>query len=307
MRAAHEWSVWSTRARVCVTEVGALDEAVARVRMLLGEVDEVASRFRDDSEVGRLVTGTQRVSPLLADLVRVALDAAADTDGAVDPTVGAALVDLGYDRTLPDLAPADLTGRPVAPPGSARPAPGWRSVRLDDDLLTLPAGCRLDLGATAKAATSDRAAALVADRLGCGVLVSLGGDVATAGPTPPGGWRVRVSDHVDDPDAHVTLSDGWALATSSTLRRRWQRGGRTWHHVLDPATGRSATTPWRTVSVAAPTCAEANALSTAVVVKGDDGLAWVRDRALPARLVDEDHRVHRVGGWPAEPTTWRVA
>ena len=62
--------------------------------------------------------------------------------------------------------------------------PGWREVHLEGRLLTMPEGVQLDLGATAKAWAADRSAARIAERLGCGVLVSLGGDIAVAGPPP---------------------------------------------------------------------------------------------------------------------------
>ncbi|MGZ4457234.1 MAG: FAD:protein FMN transferase [Nocardioides sp.] len=297
MVAAHEWDLWSTRARLVVTEPAALDEAVARVRVLLDEVELAASRFRDDSEVRTLTPGpdgTVRVSPMLADLLTEALVAAGETDGAVDPTVGAALSALGYDR---DIRLVESGGRMRA---VVRPVPGWQLLRLDGRLLTVPAGLELDLGATAKAVAADRAAALVAHTLGVGVLVSLGGDIATAGPAPLGDWQVEVRDDPADPVAHVALPAGSAVATSSTARRTWTRGGETLHHIVDPATGRSADPVWRTVTVAATTCSAANAAATAAVVKGRQALPWLRDHALPARLVARDGSVHHVAGWPAE-------
>lgn len=295
MVAAHDWELWSTHARLVVTDPGALDEAVVRTRRLLAEVEEAASRFRDDAEVRRLVPGpdgTVLVSPVLADLLGEALAAARSTDGAVDPTVGASVSALGYDR---DIRLVESGGAVVA---LVRPAPGWGRLRLVGRRLTIPAGLELDLGATAKAVAADRAAALVAERLGTGVLLSLGGDIATAGTAPAGGWQVLVQDAPDDPAAPVALPAGTALATSSTVRRTWRRGGETLHHIVDPATGRSAEPVWRTVSVAAPSCAAANTAATAAIVKGDDGLDWLRRRGLPARLVGRDGRVRLVGGWP---------
>ena len=131
------------------------------------------------------------VSPLLAAAVAAALRAADETDGDLDPTVGGALVALGYDRDFAQV-PADGP----TPGWSVRQAPGWRDVDLDErnGRMTLPAGVVLDLGATAKAWQADRSAARIADELGCGVLVSLGGDVAVAGPAASGGWLVRVQD-----------------------------------------------------------------------------------------------------------------
>ena len=301
--AAHDWELWSTTARLVVTDAPALEPALALVRETLAEIELAASRFRPDSEVMRLaasVHGNDRVgpaaiSPLLADLLGEALDAAEWTGGAVDPTVGSTLSDLGYDR---DITMLDLSGdRPVV---RVRRTPGWRTVRLTGTTLTLPAGLILDLGATAKAVAADRCAARVATQLGCGVLVSLGGDIATAGRGPAGGWAITVQDTPEDPAAQVVLPDGAAVATSSTVRRTWRRGADRTHHIVDPRTSRPAASPWRSVTVVADTCAVANAAATAVIAQGSDGAAWLTTHDLPARLVDHDHQVHLIGGWPQE-------
>lgn len=305
--AAAEWSVWSTTARVVVTDPGTLAEARALVEAELAAVGRAASRFRPDSEISRLHLAhgrPQQVSPLLAALVGAALEAARRTDGRVDPTVGAALRAIGYDRDFEDL-PGREIGRLPTPTGAGvpvlvRPVPGWRQVRLDGTTLTLPAGVVLDLGATAKAVTADRCAALVRDRLGTGVLVSLGGDIATAGPAPEGGWQVLVHDHDDDPSSLVSLPGGAAIATSSTARRVWTHDGRVVHHVLDPRTGQPAVPVWRTVTVAAPTCAEANTLTTASVVRGHSAVGWLRALGVPARLVDANGAVFTTPAWPEQ-------
>ncbi|WP_305782498.1 FAD:protein FMN transferase [Symbioplanes lichenis] len=287
-----QWPVWGTTARIVVTDPGAVPAAAALVRAELAAVDAACSRFREDSELRRAGRAHGRpvpVSPLLAELVGAALDAARQTGGAVDPTVGAALCGLGYDRDF-----AAITGRRVAPAVRVFPAPDWRAVTLTSDTLVVPDGILLDLGATAKALTADRAAARVAERLGVGVLVALGGDIATAGPAPEGGWRVLVQDRPGDPSCVVRLPAGTALASSSTAARTW---GRSLHHILDPRTGRPARPVWRTVSVAAFSCLHANTLSTAAVVLGH-GAADLLGRA-PARLVTPALDVLRRGGWPA--------
>jgi len=307
--ATHDWELWSTHARRVVTDAARLPEAVATATALLDEVELAASRFRDDSELRRLRSrldqegGPVPISPLLRHLVAIALDAAEHTGGAVDPTVGRALVELGYDRDIGDLrAPGAVDGLGDGEDGAVveRPVFGWRSVELTAGGISLPPGVELDLGATAKAAAADLVAQRISDQLGTGVLVSLGGDIATAGPAPAGDWQVTVRDGADQPPAHVALPAGAALATSSTLQRRWRHGGRTVHHILDPFTSLPAEPVWRTVSVAAGRCADANAASTAVVVKGATGPRWLRERGLTARLVDHTGRVHLVGGWPAE-------
>jgi thiamine biosynthesis lipoprotein len=161
----------------------------------------------------------------------------------------------------------------------------------------------LDLGATAKAFAADRAASRAASATGCGVLVGLGGDIAVSGPVRPGGWRIRVSDDhragPSEPGQAVTITEG-GLATSSSTVRRWRRGGRWLHHIMDPATGAPAGSHWRTVSVAAASCLDANAAATAAMVKGRGADDWLADRALPARLVRLDGTVVTVAGWPSD-------
>jgi thiamine biosynthesis lipoprotein len=293
-----QWPVWGTTARLVVTDPGRLRTARTLVADHLTAVDKACSRFRPDSEVRRLQCAAGRpvrVSGLLAELVTAALWAARLSDGDVDPTLGTAMQRLGYDRDLSFL-PADGGCFEVR----ERPAPGWRNVRLDGRDLTVPSGVLLDLGATAKAYTADQCARLVAERCGVGVLVSLGGDIATAGTAPEGGWRILVRDQPGDPATTVVLPGGTALATSSTVSRQWQRSGRLLHHILDPRTCRPVRPVWRTVSVASYRCADANTFSTAAVVRGEAAPTWLRGLGVPARLVTTDRQVMTVGQWPAE-------
>ena len=293
--AVASWEAWSSRVHVAVADAAALADARAAVTDELAAIDRTCSRFRGDSELERVhAAGGEavRVSPLLAEAVAVALDAARRTAGLVDPTIGAAMIAAGYDRDFASL-PAD------APAGPAVPAPGWRSVRLDRHgrMLRLAPGTRLDLGATAKALAADRSAAKAAAAASCGVLVSLGGDVAVAGAPPAGGWPVGIADgHRDEAAETVALHAG-GLATSSTTQRRWRRGARELHHVLDPRSGAPAAVVWRTVTVVAECCVQANTASTAALVLGEQAPAWLERRGLPARLVRAGGAVTGTCGW----------
>jgi thiamine biosynthesis lipoprotein len=308
------WRALGMLIQLVVTDPGQLDAARDLLTEDLTDLDLTCSRFRDDSELvalgdaAREATApvTVTVSPLLAQAIAVALSAASVTDGDVDPTVGGVLCALGYDR---DFGQVPATG-PALPGGVGfRVIPGWRSIKLDPVTrrLTVPPGVQLDLGATVKGWAADLSAARIAEKLGCGVLVSLGGDTSVAGEPPDGGWRIRVQDVTGMPDQPpagpstvVAIRDG-GLATSSTTARRWQRGGDVLHHILDPRTGLPAAPVWRTVSVAAASCADANTAATAAVIRGRQAPAWLASLNLPARLVEPDGTVLTVAGWPADP------
>jgi len=299
MSASATWRALGTTALLLVDSEAALPAARMAVERELRAVDLACSRFRDDSELARVNGaggGRTVVGPLLIEAVLVALRAARLTDGDVDPTIGRALIVAGYDRDFAAIRPSSRPLRAIS-------APGWRVVEVDigSSSVRVPRGVVLDLGATAKALAADRGARAAADSVRCGVLVNLGGDLATAGPPPPGGWLVRVTDdHAAPADAageHVLIASG-ALATSSTTTRRWQRGDETLHHVLDPATGEPPAGEWETVSVAAATCVDANTASTAALVRGAAAAEWLAGLGMPARLRRADGSVVRVGGWP---------
>lgn len=290
-----------TGVSVITTEAGRAARAALEVRSELAAIDAACSRFRSDSELEAVNRARGRqvaVGPLLAEAIDVALRASRLTDGDVDPTVGASLRALGYDRDFDDL-PAD------GPVITLQRVPGWKAVRFNRrwGTLQMPAEVRLDLGATAKALAADRAAARAAAVTGAGVLVSLGGDIATAGEAPAGGWNIRVSDWngaVPGAPGPVVRIDSGGLATSSTTVRRWSRQGREIHHIVDPATAGPAEVVWRTVTVAAGTCVDANIASTASIVRGGRAPAWLESLGLTARLVRPDGSAVLVGGWPAE-------
>lgn len=279
------------------------DGLAAAEDVLCGElvaIDAACSRFTPDSEISAVHGQAGRgvvVGPLLAEAITVALRAAELTYGLVDPTVGRAVRALGYDRDFAAID-EDVT-EPAAQPV---PAPGWWRVRWNpaEREVLVPIGVELDLGATAKALAADRIAVRAAAAAHCGVLVSLGGDVRAAGQAPPGGWRIAVGDdHFEalaEPDSIVTMVAG-AIATSGTAVRAWRRAGRTVHHIVDPRTGDAADPCWRTASVAAATCVDANSASTAAIVMGAPAPVWLESCHLPARLVALDGTVTTTANW----------
>ena len=305
------WEALGTSVVLLIDDPEALATGRAIIERELRAIDRACSRFRPDSDLQLVNAGAGRfvgVDPLLIEAVEVALRAAALTDGDVDPTVGNALILAGYDRDwtlLERPSPDDGFGDAPRPEITARVTPGWRAIELDRgrSAIRVPAGVRLDLGATAKAWVADRAAAAVHDATGAGSLVGLGGDVATAGAAPREGWRIYVTDdhrHVPGSQGQAISIRSGGIATSSTTARRWRHEGRTHHHIIDPATGAPVAPSWRTVSVAAETCLDANIASTAALIRADAAPEWLARLGLPARLVAGDGAVRLVGEWPAE-------
>lgn len=290
-----EFPIWGGTAVVAVCERGGLAAALAHVKRTVAAFDLVASSFREDSELALLNDSAGEevvVSSLLFTAVSEAIRAAQRTDGAVDPTVGRALVAHRINPPLHDV------------PIRIEPAPGYVGVTLDAENRTImvPRGVQLDLGATAKALAADMAAQEAAEAAGCGVLVGLCGDIAVAGEPPDGGWQIRVTDDHRDGDAPgqtVAIEVG-GLATSSVTVRRAGTEPNAAHHLIDPRTGSPVAGPWRTVSVTAGSCLDANTASTAAIVLGDAAPDWLEASRAPARLVAHDGTVRHLSGWPHE-------
>ncbi|TWD82231.1 thiamine biosynthesis lipoprotein [Kribbella amoyensis] len=297
MTASRTWTAWSCTVRLTVDDPAVLGAACGALKALMDRVDKAASRFRPDSElsaVNQRAGAMVPVSRLLVDLVDVSLVAASMSGGAVDPTVGAAVVAAGYDQDIDVVR--RRAPRPTAPPPVI---PGWQQVQLNRKLalIGVPAETALDLGATAKAWTADRAALVLSKRHGCAVLVEIGGDLRAAGE-PAAPWVIEVAERQGDPAVAVTLAHG-GLTTSTRLARRWETVDGSAHHVIDPRTGRPAEGPYRTASVWAPTAVRANTFSTALVATGEAAVGRLTLAGYPARLVGEDGEVKELAGWPA--------
>ena len=308
------WEALGTSVVLLVDDPAALATARAIVERELRAIDRACSRFRPDSDLQRVNAGAGRFVSVGALLIEAVRGRAARRRADRRRRRPDGRQRAGARRLRPRLDAAGETrnARCVRAPGpAARPAitarvtPGWRAIELDRErsAIRVPTGVRLDLGATAKAWVADRAAAAVHEATGAGSLVSLGGDIATAGAAPEEGWRIYVTDdHRRVPGEQgqtISIRSG-GIATSSTTARRWRHEGRTQHHIIDPATGAPVAPSWRTVSVAAETCLDANIASTAALIRADAAPAWLGQLGLPARLVGNDGAVRLVGEWPAE-------
>lgn len=300
MTSTSVWARWSLGCRVVTTDRAALAAARATCNRVMDEVEEATSSWRPDSELRQLRPGWNDVSPVLAGAVAASLWAAGVTASAVDPTLGEALARWRDLRDAAWLEPTTASQR-LLPPVAHHA--DWQALELLGRQVWLPEGVSLDLDAVATALAADLAARSAAVRTGAGVLVSLGGHIATAGPGPMAGWQVLVQDRSDDTPLTVTLADAMAIATSSTEHRRLRADQRTSAHLLDPVTLMPVWSPWRTVTVVATTCVAATSYALGAVILGLRAAGLLTAHGLPARLTTVDGRVFELGGFPRQPPT----
>lgn len=255
-----------------------LDAAEGEFHRLEG----LLSRFRPDSELSRLNReGTVDASPDTVRVVQLGLEARERTGGRFDPTVHDSLVAAGYDRSF-ELMDADDSGRgPRRRERRTRQHTAPGRVRVEGSRLELEPGVHLDLGGIGKGYAADRAAELLALAGPC--LVNAGGDVAIRG----GSWPIGVAEGVT-----LELSAG-GLATSGRDRRRWRRGDRILHHLIDPARGEPAETGLLRVTAIGSDAADAEVLAKWLFLAGE---AEAAASGVPSVLVTDDGRVRLAGG-----------
>jgi thiamine biosynthesis lipoprotein len=260
-------SVGSFRAMGCEVVVGGADAVeLDAIRDLFEDHEQAFSRFRPGSELNRVNSAagtTIVVSARFAETLADALRAAEQTRGLVDPTLGLALEDAGYDRDFALMRSQDWPAGPGAPGSVA-------AVQQRGRMVSRPVGVKLDLNGVVKGRAVDDALGLLA---GPG-FVAAGGDVAARG-----GAIVAL------PGGGVLDLQHGGVATSGTNRRRWRRNGVIQHHLIDPATGRPSASIWTLVTVAAASCRDADVAAKAAFLLGADGPAWLDERDLPGRFV----------------------
>ncbi len=265
---------------------GPLD-ACAAARARIEQLEARWSRFRSDSEICRLNAAAGRpvlVSADTLEAVSTAVRAWHETDGRFDPTVLAALAGLGYDRDFATVA--DRAGPPHSIP-PAVPAPGCAGIEIDEVVgaITLPAGTAIDLGGIGKGLAADLVAGELVGAGAAGACVNAGGDVRVTGVGPTDdGWVVDI-EHL--PELRLALAEG-AVATSSSLKRRWVRGDATYHHLLDPRRGLPAHNGLTACTVVAGSAAAAEVLTKAVFVAGAGAAAGILGAAHAAGLLVTD-------------------
>lgn len=284
-------TTWS--ARLALPPGLAADAARAAIQQALDGVVAQMSTWdasSDLSRYNRAAAGWQALPGDCFHVLRHALQLAADTGGAYDPTVGPLVNAWGFGP------PPHASEPPSAGAIQAlRQRCGWRRIRLDDAgrRAWQPGGAYLDLSAIAKGYGVDRAARALDDAGVAHYLVEVGGELRARGQRPDGQpWRVaiEVPDGSDDHALALALR-GRSIATSGDYRRYRDNAGRRYAHTLDPRTGQPVDNGVASVTVVHDGCMQADALATALTVLGErDGLAYARRHDLAALFIVRDRQ-----------------
>jgi thiamine biosynthesis lipoprotein len=290
--------VWSADAQQTPT----IRFALGWAEDFFGRADAEMSRFRSTSALSRLNDaagrGPQVVSPMLWTVLVAALDAAYESAGIYDPTILHSLEGAGYDRSFEAIEANGATEETYSPPvwtfGS------WRRIRMDSGAhsVDLPGDLGLDLGGIAKGWAVDQVAVTLAP-LGP-VLVDAGGDLRVVGTVHGEPWPIGVqAPFTPERDCALVQLRSGALATSSIGGRRWRRGDRILHHVIDPRTGTSADSDLYAATVHAADAMTADiAAKVALVLGSGAATAYLLKRDLSALLIATDGCEMVVGDFP---------
>lgn len=254
----HQFRAMNTDIRLYMLDIESV-EIFPETEALFRSVEARLSRFLPDSELCRLndCSGREtRVSWMMFDVLGRSLGLHRETGGVFDPAVLPALERAGYDRSFEQVK---RTANAV-PADAGREQFSISQLRLDFQrkTVTAPEGLRIDLGGIGKGYAVDAAASVLEPARD--FLVNAGGDIFASGAGPDGdGWLVGVTEpHNFDVYVSLVRLHDEALATSTTAVRRWQRGGRLLHHLIDPRTQKPAEPGVLSVSVIALTAVQAN-------------------------------------------------
>jgi thiamine biosynthesis lipoprotein len=271
-----------TEFRAMGTDVVAIADDVAGVRDWFAAAEGIFSRFLEDSELSRLnssAEGSVAVSGPLARCLASAQDLRDRTGGLVDPAIGGAVLAWGYDRTFSEVSDREQSDS----------VDGIGHWSIEGNVVTRRPGVVLDLGGIAKGWTCDKAVTS-----GLADVVSAGGDMRSAHQDTV----AEITDPWGEIAARVVLGEG-GLATSSTTRRQWSVGDTEANHIIDPRRLAPARSPIFSATVTARTAVEAEAGAKAVLLRGEDGLAWAeqQDWITAALAVWHDGNVYATTGW----------
>ena len=244
---------------------------------LCADYETVLSKTAEGSDIWKLNHSEGKpveVHPETAELLRLAVEIGAESNGAFDVTIAPASALWDFKADDPALPDQDALRE-----ASARV--DYRNIVIEGNTVTLKNNAEIDLGGIAKGYIADRVADYFRAQGVTSACISMGGNVITIGTKPDGSlWTVGIRDPNGTPDQSeevLKLQDA-AIVTSGNYERFFIRNGVRYHHILDPDSGMPANNGLASVTIIGARSDLCDALSTACFVLGREGSTALLDR-----------------------------
>lgn len=269
------------------------EELLTQVEELIYSLEKAVSVTDEQSELYAVNRdGAGELGELAAGLLTSALDMCRRTGGALDISVYPVVRAWGFttgDYRVPEREELDALLELV----------DYTAVDFDGACVTLAEGMEIDLGSVAKGYAGEKAAELLRSGGVESALLNLGGNVQAVGSKPDGSaWRVAVKDPSGSGYLGIIELSDQAAVTSGGYERYFEQDGKTYWHIIDPATGCPAESGLISVTVVGDSGLTCDALSTALFVMGLDAAAefWAANDDFEAVLVAENGEIYVTEG-----------
>ena len=275
--------------------VGGADHLLDDAHRRIDQLEQLWSRFIDSSEICELNRRAGEeviVTVETALLIERAIEAWRLTGGGFDPTVLGAVLRAGYDTSFDEM-PDDKAAT------DSSLIVGCTDIGVDGRTIRLPAGTGFDPGGIGKGLAAD---IVIGELLAAGVAgacVNLGGDLRVSGSNPDGdAWTIAIEHpSIDEAIALIGLHAG-AVATSTTLKRRWNVDGQARHHLIDPSTGQPSESDLELTTVIAAEAWIAEVMAKAVLLRGSTrAFDIVDDSQVQALTIDASGVIRTTPGF----------
>jgi FAD:protein FMN transferase len=256
-------------------------------------IEDTCSRFRSDSELSQLnqqVGKEVKVSGEMFSILSAAIRFYEETEGIFNPNVLSVLESHGYSKSIERIKGKELA---ISFPSSVATI-NSQPFTLNESNLSVTLLSKIDLGGVAKGWVIDRATQLL-ERLGYG-FINVGGDIRIFGSLPrPLNIGIESPFAVEEMISSIQVEKE-ALATSTTMKRKWLMNGQWQHHLIDTKTGKPSESTIVSATITAPTALEADVWAKTVLLLGEQkGQEWIARKGVTSVLITSDGAIWRGG------------
>jgi FAD:protein FMN transferase len=256
-------------------------------------IEATCSRFRLDSELSRLNQQVEKevnVSSEMFSIVTAALRFHEETEGIFNPSILSTLESHGYSKSIERIKGKELA---ITSPSSVATI-NSKPFTLNESNQSVTLLSKIDLGGIAKGWVIDRAIQLL-EGLGYG-FINVGGDIRIFGSLPsPLNIGIESPFSEEEIISSIQVEKG-ALATSTTMKRKWLMNGEWTHHLIDTQTGKPSESKIVSATVTAPTALEADVWAKTVLLLGEQkGQEWISRKGVTSVLIAKDGAIWRGG------------